>query len=55
MVFKGLKGGSSAVDISLARLLDDSLPDPNELPVMVTDGFIQVNDSYRIYIPIVRR
>lgn len=40
--FKGSKVGSSPVQISLARLLDDSHPDPLEIPVVIKHGQLTV-------------
>ena len=47
--------GSSVVDIFQARLLDDSTPDPIEIPVTITDGNILVGGIYEVRLPLVIR
>jgi hypothetical protein len=46
ITFEGLKPGSSLVDVFQARMLDDSVPDPIEIPVAITDGNILVGSMY---------
>jgi hypothetical protein len=55
ITFEGLKPGSSVVDIFQARLLDNSLPDPLEIPVAISDGNIQVGGGFMLYLPLLRR
>ena len=54
IIFEGVEEGSSAVHFDEVSLLDDTLPDPLEIPAETQDGMVTIASSQRfIYLPII--
>ena len=56
ITFEGVGAGSSTVHFEQVRLLDDTLPDPLEIPAGSPDGRVMIASSQRfIYLPLVSK
>jgi hypothetical protein len=55
IVFEALGEGESTVELAAVELLDDSHPEPAEIPSGTQDGRVVVEGGARIYLPLVVR
>jgi len=55
IVFEAVGVGISPVHMDTLRLLDNTLPDPQEIPASVQDGQVVVGPAYRIALPLIMR
>jgi hypothetical protein len=53
IVFEAVADGSSAVELTSVRLLDDAQPDPQEISAGTQDGRVTVGAAHRIYVPLI--
>jgi hypothetical protein len=54
-VFGALSEGESTVELAAYELLDDSHPEPAEIPSGTQDGRVVVQGGARVYLPVVLR
>jgi hypothetical protein len=55
IVFEAVGDGSSAVQLTNVRLLDDTQPDPQEIAAGTQDGRVTVGAAHWIYVPLILR